>query len=138
MNLEYILNIINNKKEASFDIEVFESIAEFQSKKRISSMESLALELSGHSPLYMHFFEYKKVEEWAEANGLEVYFSEMTRTLHFKKTKEVFKMEVEDSDIATVEALHDLLLDNHGYSLSFVTLKKARELTAKMYKAIKK
>jgi len=41
-----------------------------------------------------------------------------------------------DSDIATVEALHDLLLDAHGYSLDFVTLKRARELTAKMYKAL--
>jgi hypothetical protein len=41
-----------------------------------------------------------------------------------------------DSDIATIEALHDLLLDAHGYSLDFVTLKRARELTAKMYKAL--
>jgi len=41
-----------------------------------------------------------------------------------------------DSDIATIEALHDLLLDAHGYSLDFITLKKARELTAKMYKAL--
>jgi hypothetical protein len=41
-----------------------------------------------------------------------------------------------DSDIATIEALHDLLLDAHGYSLDFRTLKKARELTAKMYKAL--
>ena len=41
-----------------------------------------------------------------------------------------------DSDIATIEALHDLLLDAHGYSLDFITLKKVRELTAKMYKAL--
>jgi len=41
-----------------------------------------------------------------------------------------------DSDIATIEALHDLLLDAHGYSLDFITLKKARELTEKMYKAL--
>ncbi len=38
-----------------------------------------------------------------------------------------------DSDIATIEALHDLLLDAHGYQLDFITLKRARELTAKMY-----
>ena len=42
---------------------------------------------------------------------------------------------IEDRDIATIEALHDLLLDAHGYSLDFITLKRARELTAKMYKA---
>ena len=41
-----------------------------------------------------------------------------------------------DSDIATIEALHDLLLDAHGYSLDFITLKRARKLTAKMYKSL--
>ena len=45
-------------------------------------------------------------------------------------------VEIQDRDIATIEALHDLLLDAHGYSLDFRTLKKARELTAKMYKAL--
>lgn len=44
-------------------------------------------------------------------------------------------VEIEDRDIATIEALHDLLLDAHDYSLDFITLKRARELTAKMYKA---
>jgi len=43
-------------------------------------------------------------------------------------------VEIEDRDIATIEALHDLLLDAHGYSLDFITLKRARELTAKMHK----
>ena len=46
-------------------------------------------------------------------------------------------VDIVDSDIATIEALHDLLLDKHGYSLDFITLKRARELTAKMYKAFK-
>lgn len=46
-------------------------------------------------------------------------------------------VDIVDSDIATIEALHDLLLDTHGYSLDFITLKRARELTAKMYKAFK-
>ena len=46
-------------------------------------------------------------------------------------------VEIQDRDIATIEALHDLLLDAHGYSLDFTTLKRARELTAKMYKAFK-
>ena len=48
----------------------------------------------------------------------------------------VVSIEIQDSDIATIEALHDLLLDAHGYSLDFITLKRARELTAKMYKAL--
>jgi hypothetical protein len=46
-------------------------------------------------------------------------------------------VEIEDRDIATIEALHDLLLDAHGYSLDFITLKRARELAAKMYNAFK-
>ena len=46
-------------------------------------------------------------------------------------------VDILDSDIATIEALHDLLLDSHdGYKLDFITLKKARELTAKMYAAL--
>jgi len=53
------------------------------------------------------------------------------------KTKEQRRMDIVDSDIATIEVLHDLLLDAHGYSLSFCALKRARKLTAKMYKALK-
>jgi len=45
-------------------------------------------------------------------------------------------VDIIDSDIATIEALHDLLLDAHGYKLDFITLKRARELTAKMYAAL--
>ena len=45
-------------------------------------------------------------------------------------------VDIIDSDIATIEALHDLLLDAHGYQLDFITLKRARELTAKMYAAL--
>ena len=44
-------------------------------------------------------------------------------------------VKIQDRDIATIEALHDLLIDAHGYSLEFITLKRARELTAKMYKS---
>mgnify|MGYP006924848667 FL=1 len=45
-------------------------------------------------------------------------------------------VDIIDSDIATIEALHDLLLDVHGYQLDFITLKRAKELTAKMYAAL--
>ena len=53
------------------------------------------------------------------------------------KTKKQRKMYIVDRDIATIEALHDLLLDAHGYSLSFWALERARKLTAKMYKVLK-
>jgi len=47
-------------------------------------------------------------------------------------------MKILDCDIATIEALHDLLLDNHGYSLEHKTLERARKLTSKMYKDVGK
>ena len=66
--------------------------------------------------------------------------------LHAEKKKEAQQlrsqlnlkgtMSVLDSDIATVEALHALLIDNHGYKLDHITLKKSRELTEKMYQAM--
>ena len=60
-----------------------------------------------------------------------------TQQLNIAGVRRSVSVEIVDSDIATIEALHDLLLDTHGYSLDFITLKRARELTAKMYKAFK-
>lgn len=42
---------------------------------------------------------------------------------------------ITDNDIATIEVLHDLLLETHGYNLDSITLKRARELTARMYQS---
>lgn len=49
--------------------------------------------------------------------------------------KKTAKVEITQYDIATIEALHDLLLDN-GYNYDFITLKNARALTKKMYDTI--
>ena len=61
---------------------------------------------------------------------------EEAEALHMARVVRSVSVQMADSDIATIEALHDLLLDAHGYSLDFITLKKARELTAKIYKAL--
>ena len=45
-----------------------------------------------------------------------------------------FTIELEDNDVATIEALHDSLLEC-GYSLNSSTLKKSRELTNRMCNA---
>jgi hypothetical protein len=45
-------------------------------------------------------------------------------------------IDIGHSDIAAIEALHDYLVDAYGYSLNFSILKRAIELTSKMYKAI--
>jgi len=53
-----------------------------------------------------------------------------------KNHNEKALVEIKDKDIATIEALHDLLLDKHGYDLNHVTLKRARKLSFKMYSAM--
>ena len=62
--------------------------------------------------------------------------NKVTMSKHIGRVVRSADVNIVDSDIATIEALHDLLLDAHGYSLDFITLKKARELTEKMYKAL--
>jgi len=43
-------------------------------------------------------------------------------------------LKITDLDIATVEALHDILVDHHGHTLGFPLLKRARVLITKLYK----
>jgi len=52
-----------------------------------------------------------------------------------KKVKRSALVEIEDRDIATIEALRYILLDSHGYSLNFPPMKNAGELIIKMYEA---
>jgi hypothetical protein len=49
-----------------------------------------------------------------------------------KKKVAVF---IDDSDVATIEALHDMLLD-HELSFESITLKRARALTLRMYREL--
>jgi hypothetical protein len=65
------------------------------------------------------------------------YHRQQVKSVDLADVRRSVSVNIVDSDIATIEALHDLLLDAHGYSLDFITLKRARELTAKMYKAFK-
>lgn len=44
-------------------------------------------------------------------------------------------VEIQDADIATIEAMHDLLLD-HGHKLGERALRESRELTRRMYAAL--
>ena len=52
-----------------------------------------------------------------------------------KKVKRSALVEIEAKDISKIEVMHDLLLDRRGYTIHSITLKDARELIAKMYKA---
>ena len=52
-----------------------------------------------------------------------------------KKARRSALVEIEVGDILKIEAMHDLLLDRRGYTIHSITLKDARELIAKMYRA---
>ncbi len=56
------------------------------------------------------------------------------KALHIGGVSE--SLNIKDSDIATIEALHDLLLDGEEYPLNHPTLKRGRKLTAKLYKIL--
>jgi len=47
-------------------------------------------------------------------------------------------MKINDKDIATIEMLHDRLLEEEIYDLNSDLLKNARKLTQKMYKELYK
>lgn len=49
-------------------------------------------------------------------------------------SKKVF-IEVDDNDVATIEVLHDLLLENN-YKYEHFALKRARKLIEKIYKEL--
>ena len=46
-------------------------------------------------------------------------------------------MKITDSDIATIEHMHDALLERFGWRLNSPPLKNARDLTARMYTHLK-
>lgn len=54
-----------------------------------------------------------------------------------KEVKRACETKLKDSDIATVEAMHDVLFDKHGYCTDDMILKRSRELTSKMYSILK-
>lgn len=49
-----------------------------------------------------------------------------------------FNLEIKDKDIATIEALHDTLLDEKILGLNARSMKESRALTQRMYKALSK
>lgn len=49
-----------------------------------------------------------------------------------------FNLEIKDRDIATIEALHDTLLDEKVLGLNARSMKESRALTQRMYKALSK
>lgn len=49
-----------------------------------------------------------------------------------------FNLEIKGRDIATIEAMHDVLLDEKVLGLNARCMKESRALTQRMYKALSK
>lgn len=72
--------------------------------------------------------------QWYQNEELQDFLSR-TRENPFLKQKENL-LEISDSDVATIEAMYDVLLDNHGYSRKVRFLKEGKKLIDKMYKVL--
>jgi hypothetical protein len=55
-----------------------------------------------------------------------------------KKNDDSLNVKIQDSDIATIERLHDTLLDERILGLNAILMVKSRKLTTRMYKALNK
>lgn len=56
--------------------------------------------------------------------------------VEFAKTQLNKSIPINDSDIATIEYLEDLLIENHGYKTDHQSIIRSRKLTQKMYDAL--
>ena len=54
-----------------------------------------------------------------------------------EKNDDSLNVKIQDSDIATIERLHDTLLDERILGLNAIVMVKSRKLTTRMYKALK-
>lgn len=62
----------------------------------------------------------------------------LTEQLRLYDVVSSFNLEIKDRDIATIEALHDVLLDEKILGLNARSMKESRALTQRMYKALSK
>lgn len=99
----------------------------------------------------MEFIEYLKfstgqekadIDNWKLKNSYNLIqeFIEHDRTeqLKLNVVGDSFNLEIKDRDIATIEALHDTLLDEKVLGLNARSMKESRALTERMYEALSK
>ncbi len=89
--------------------------------------------LNEHDPVFEIDTDYEYTEQQL-INFAERYHEKQLKLLRIGVVSD--SLNIKDSDIATIEALHDLLLDGERYPLNHPTLKRGRELTAKLYKIL--
>lgn len=84
MNAEYLLREVKQAKEIKVSEYFLHEISDFKTGFEVSSMESLALTLSGHQPIKDFRFDIKKLKTWCKENSLRFYLDEREQILHLK------------------------------------------------------
>lgn len=84
MNTEYILHEVKKESEVSITLRTLYDIPDFKTGEEESSLENLALTLSGRSPIKNYNFDIKKLEAWCEENSLRFYLDEKDQLLRLK------------------------------------------------------
>ena len=84
MTSEYLLIEVRRANEIKMPQSILFDMVEFKTGKDVSSLESLALILSGHQPIRNYCFDINKFEDWCKENGLHFYLDERERMLHLR------------------------------------------------------
>ena len=68
-----------------------------------------------------------------DEKGNRTYIGDSNREKRGTPKSQTNKVEIDDSDIAVIEALRDVLIDNHGYTEDSPPIQRAKKLIEKMY-----
>ena len=89
--------------------------------------------------------EIERMTAYEKTNDLSNYGQKILNELRNVKKQLIltdvvnsFNLEIKDRDIATIEAMHDTLLDEKVLGLNARSMKESRALTKRMYKALSK
>tara|TARA_R110000765_G_scaffold6389_1_gene19704 strand:+ start:1127 stop:1417 length:291 start_codon:yes stop_codon:yes gene_type:complete len=87
--------------------------------------------------------EYMEQNQYFIGNDLLAKYNELLQKekkeqLTLTDVSNSFNLEIKDRDIATIEAMHDTLLDEKVLGLNARSMKESRALTQRMYKALSK
>jgi len=105
-------------------------------KEALPYNEEVLVSVNGNNWFLKKFFGYNKTINRPyltfSSDGLSIVTWQYAKPL----TK-VHEIKFTDFDVNTVEVMHDLLVDMHGYSFANRTMSNARELALKLQRIIK-
>ena len=89
-------------------------------------------DVQGNKTYYEDIIGYWYKSEY-DAQGNETYFENSNGEKRGTPKSQTNKVEIDDSDIAVIEALRDVLIDKHGYTEDSLSIQRAKKLIEKMY-----